>query len=220
MPVKEANIIQILNHSSLKELSAISSALLPDERLSDEGSYWHISNKYYSARVRLSLEGSSPGGVILYLSGPQEKKFDELSVLNNYEDSEVRLIVVDGVPEDFLSRAFMSAIPSAGWELVDLSEEEEEEDEGLCGKSGLGRVAEALQTVAWESYSKDGENGKEEDLESFEKLFAQLASFKSTANSLSDDERKKYTENVIKSFWRAMGGDEEEIAGLSDEEEQ
>ncbi|XP_033121837.1 alpha- and gamma-adaptin-binding protein p34-like [Anneissia japonica] len=55
--------------------------------------------------------------------------------------------------------------------------------------------------------------------ESFEHLFARMASMKEKANSLPPGERKKYAEQVAIAFWKAIGGDEDEINGLSDEDE-
>ncbi len=36
------------------------------------------------------------------------------------------------------------------------------------------------------------------------------------AERLPPDQRKRYAEKVAMSFWRAIGGDEDEIDGLSD----
>lgn len=38
------------------------------------------------------------------------------------------------------------------------------------------------------------------------------------AASLPLEERKKYAEKVVVSFWKAIGGDEDEIEGLSDDD--
>ncbi|XP_040573283.1 alpha- and gamma-adaptin-binding protein p34 [Lepeophtheirus salmonis] len=228
MPSKEPNFVQIINHSQLKDLQSITSALLPQEELSNDGSLWRISNKYYSASVKLTLqpkEESSPNdppAVLVYID-KSISNFDETQVLKDFPNAEVRLIVAQE-PNSSCSSEFIAAIPCSGWELVDLSEKEEE----LGGSVGLPRVAEALQTVAWDpgEITKDTKSNKEEsireqekEMESFEKLFNQFAALKSHSNSLSGDERKRYTEKVVTSFWRAMGGDEEEIAGLSSDEE-
>ncbi|KAL4227850.1 hypothetical protein ACF0H5_013288 [Mactra antiquata] len=52
------------------------------------------------------------------------------------------------------------------------------------------------------------------DGESFEKLFEKFAQMKDKANSLPMSERKKYAENVAIAFWKAIGGDEDEIGDL------
>jgi len=55
------------------------------------------------------------------------------------------------------------------------------------------------------------------DEESFEALFAKFASLKERASHLYGEDRKKYAEKVAIAFWKAMGGEEDEIAGLDDE---
>lgn len=54
------------------------------------------------------------------------------------------------------------------------------------------------------------------DNESFEELFQKLAVMKERASSLPATERKDYAEKVAIAFWRALGGSEEEIAGLGE----
>lgn len=51
---------------------------------------------------------------------------------------------------------------------------------------------------------------------SFEELFSKFAEMKETAASLPPDQRKAYAEKVTIAFWRAIGGDEGEIAGIGD----
>lgn len=48
----------------------------------------------------------------------------------------------------------------------------------------------------------------------FEELYAKFASLKGQAMSLTGDERKKFAEEVVSQFWRAMGQDEAELGGL------
>jgi len=51
---------------------------------------------------------------------------------------------------------------------------------------------------------------------SFEELFGRFAEMKEKADSLPPDQRKAYAENITMAFWRAIGGDEGEIAGIGD----
>ncbi|XP_038077867.1 alpha- and gamma-adaptin-binding protein p34-like [Patiria miniata] len=50
--------------------------------------------------------------------------------------------------------------------------------------------------------------------ESFEGLFARMAAMKERAAGLSGEERKRYAEKVAVSFWKALGGDDDEVEGL------
>ncbi|XP_071794536.1 alpha- and gamma-adaptin-binding protein p34-like [Asterias amurensis] len=51
--------------------------------------------------------------------------------------------------------------------------------------------------------------------ESFEELFSKMAAMKERASAMTGDDRKKYAEQVAVAFWRALGGDEEEVDGLA-----
>jgi len=54
----------------------------------------------------------------------------------------------------------------------------------------------------------------EPDDESFEELFTKLKDMKDHAATLPDSQRKSYAEQVALAFWKAMGGDDDEVLGL------
>ncbi|XP_070763972.1 alpha- and gamma-adaptin-binding protein p34 isoform X2 [Enoplosus armatus] len=55
------------------------------------------------------------------------------------------------------------------------------------------------------------------DVDNFERLFTKLKEMKDKASSLPHEQRKVHAEKVAKAFWMAIGGDEDEIDGLSSE---
>ncbi|KAK6475018.1 alpha- and gamma-adaptin-binding protein p34-like isoform X1 [Huso huso] len=57
------------------------------------------------------------------------------------------------------------------------------------------------------------------DVENFERLFSKLKEMKDKAVTLPHDQRKLHAEKVAKAFWMAIGGDEDEIQGLSSEDD-
>nr|XP_022329627.1 alpha- and gamma-adaptin-binding protein p34-like [Crassostrea virginica] len=57
---------------------------------------------------------------------------------------------------------------------------------------------------------------EEEEEESFEQLFSKFKLMKEKAESLPQDQKKKYAEKVTIAFWKAIGGDEDELGDLSD----
>uniref|UniRef100_A0A8D0L8W2 Alpha and gamma adaptin binding protein n=1 Tax=Sphenodon punctatus TaxID=8508 RepID=A0A8D0L8W2_SPHPU len=59
----------------------------------------------------------------------------------------------------------------------------------------------------------------EGDLENFERLFSKLKEMKDKAASLPHEQRKLHAEKVAKAFWMAIGGDRDEIEGLSSDED-
>ncbi|XP_061856368.1 alpha- and gamma-adaptin-binding protein p34 isoform X1 [Colius striatus] len=56
-------------------------------------------------------------------------------------------------------------------------------------------------------------------LENFERLFSKLKEMKDKAATLPHEQRKLHAEKVAKAFWMAIGGDRDEIEGLSSDEE-
>ncbi|XP_025896322.1 alpha- and gamma-adaptin-binding protein p34 [Nothoprocta perdicaria] len=59
----------------------------------------------------------------------------------------------------------------------------------------------------------------EGDVENFERLFSKLKEMKDKAATLPHEQRKLHAEKVAKAFWMAIGGDRDEIEGLSSDEE-
>ncbi|XP_049634241.1 alpha- and gamma-adaptin-binding protein p34 isoform X1 [Suncus etruscus] len=57
------------------------------------------------------------------------------------------------------------------------------------------------------------------DVENFERLFSKLKEMKDKAATLPHEQRKVHAEKVAKAFWMAIGGDRDEIEGLSSDEE-
>jgi len=80
-----------------------------------------------------------------------------------------------------------------------------------------------LDDINWgalltDSVETDATNQSEADLEveEFERLFMKLKVMKDKAETLPEAERRQYAEKVAVSFWKAVGGDEDEILGLDD----
>ncbi|XP_061451896.1 alpha- and gamma-adaptin-binding protein p34 [Rhineura floridana] len=59
----------------------------------------------------------------------------------------------------------------------------------------------------------------EGDPENFERLFSKLKEMKEKAATLPHEQRKLHAEKVAKAFWMAIGGDRDEIEGLSSDED-
>ncbi|KAM4747860.1 alpha- and gamma-adaptin-binding protein p34 [Rhinophrynus dorsalis] len=59
----------------------------------------------------------------------------------------------------------------------------------------------------------------EGDLENFSRLFTKLQEMKDKAASLPHEQRKLHAEKVAKAFWMAIGGDQDEIEGISSDED-
>uniref|UniRef100_A0A670ZI08 Alpha and gamma adaptin binding protein n=2 Tax=Pseudonaja textilis TaxID=8673 RepID=A0A670ZI08_PSETE len=59
----------------------------------------------------------------------------------------------------------------------------------------------------------------EGDIENFERLFSKLKEMKEKAAILPHEQRKLHAEKVAKAFWMAIRGDQDEIEGLSSDED-
>ncbi|XP_075063687.1 alpha- and gamma-adaptin-binding protein p34 [Mixophyes fleayi] len=59
----------------------------------------------------------------------------------------------------------------------------------------------------------------EGDLENYGRLFSKLQEMKDKAATLPHEQRKLHAEKVAKAFWMAIGGDRDEIEGISTDEE-
>uniref|UniRef100_A0A8C6XMF8 Alpha and gamma adaptin binding protein n=1 Tax=Naja naja TaxID=35670 RepID=A0A8C6XMF8_NAJNA len=59
----------------------------------------------------------------------------------------------------------------------------------------------------------------EGDIENFERLFSKLKEMKEKAATLPHEQRKLHAEKVAKAFWMAIRGDQDEIEGLSSDED-
>ncbi|XP_044255824.1 alpha- and gamma-adaptin-binding protein p34-like [Tribolium madens] len=119
-----------------------------------------------------------------------------------------------------------------GFELIELYPGSQICDQDIIEeKIGVERVIEALQTHTWTNLNmKNQENdvNKKNDsvvelceefltseaVDDFSDLFAQLNMMKESLQSLPMNQRKQCAEQVVTAFWRAIGGDEEEIADV------
>jgi len=53
----------------------------------------------------------------------------------------------------------------------------------------------------------------------FEQLFSQFAAMKEIASTLTGDQRRKHAEKVTMAFWKAIGGDDDELADIIDSDD-
>jgi len=63
-------------------------------------------------------------------------------------------------------------------------------------------------------------DSSEDGQEAFEKLFEKLQVMKESAGSMPATDRKKYAEQITLQFWQAIGGNQEEIEGLSEDDSE
>ncbi|KAH9370221.1 hypothetical protein HPB48_007442 [Haemaphysalis longicornis] len=128
-------------------------------------------------------------------------------------------------------------------ELIETQPDEDDDEEDA---TGVKRIVEALHAHPWPQLEMKGNTANDqssslatgdseeasrdfklfseamatdgEDM-SFEELFAKFKDMKVQADKLSGEDRKKFAEKVAIQFWRAFGGEDDEVCGLSSEDE-
>lgn len=160
----------------------------------------------------------------------------------NDANPEIKLLLLNSEQSEYETE-FLEWCIDHEFEFVKLKSSdsgESDESNGLMGESeGFARILGALECHMWPyRIMKDDKPEKQAsetynvvdtaltDLESmmegdeiggdFEGMFANMNKIKEVAGQLPDEERKKFAENVALSFWRAMGGDDDEVGGVGD----
>ncbi|XP_023015893.1 alpha- and gamma-adaptin-binding protein p34 [Leptinotarsa decemlineata] len=129
-----------------------------------------------------------------------------------------------------------------GFEFIELfptnNQNDESEEDLIKEKFGVDRVVEALHSHTWSNLvmkvrDKSNENigsnkesrtsndvlNKEnflpdDDVDDFTELFSQLHMMKDSLQSMPMSQRKQCAEHMVTAFWKAMGGEEEELFDL------
>lgn len=119
-----------------------------------------------------------------------------------------------------------------GYELIELYPQDlpvKDEDELIEEKHGIDRIIEVLQAHVWPNLTmkdkkkkrvdnQDTSNASDElcddGSDDFIEIFAQLQMMKESIQSMPLQEKKQCAEQVVTAFWKAIGGDDEEIADI------
>ncbi|XP_055218677.1 alpha- and gamma-adaptin-binding protein p34 isoform X2 [Gorilla gorilla gorilla] len=208
---------------------------------------WTIDNKYYSADINLCVVpnkflvtaeiAESVQAFVVYFDSTQKSGLDSVSSWLPLAEAwlpEVMILVCDRVSEDGINRQKAQEwCIKHGFELVELSPEElPEEDDDFPESTGVKRIVQALNANVWSNVVMKNDPMLDLDIqelaslttgggdvENFERLFSKLKEMKDKAATLPHEQRKVHAEKVAKAFWMAIGGDRDEIEGLSSDEE-
>lgn len=123
-----------------------------------------------------------------------------------------------------------------GYELIELYPSKtvatDKSEHIIAEKTGVERIVEALQAHVWPNLVMKDENvGKcsvsrcnqekkctkeelDDGLDEFADLFQQLHTMKDSIQSMPMQQRRQCAEQMVTAFWKAIGGDEDEIADL------
>uniref|UniRef100_A0A8C5PD50 Alpha and gamma adaptin binding protein n=1 Tax=Leptobrachium leishanense TaxID=445787 RepID=A0A8C5PD50_9ANUR len=127
----------------------------------------------------------------------------------------------------FSSLASMNHVPENSEDLhgdILVSSEGSPEDAAEQGRGSASHCNSQVDTIVDPLMDLDirelaSLTSGDGDLENFSRLFTKLQEMKDKAASLPHEQRKLHAEKVAKAFWMAIGGDQDEIEGLSSGEE-
>lgn len=177
--------------------------------------------------------------LIVLMDSNKQSGLDDLKVWENLEnDSEpdVKLLITNYCTNEtkITRNQALEWCLKRGYELIELypskNPENNSEDEIIKEKTGVERIIEALQAHVWSNLVMKEKRPKEtntsnnlagldnfltdEGVDDFSELFQQLNVMKENIESMPAQQRKQCAEQVVTAFWRAIGGDEEEILDL------
>lgn len=163
-----------------------------------------------------------------------------LPFLNEY-GPEIKILLCKNCPDESdegcNKRTAQEWCVNKGFELVELEPiiDEDDVDDDFPETTGVKRIIQALNAHVWPNLVMKTENSKpreelenvrnefclEESLEElleneddFGQLFSQLSEMKARVTALSGSDRKAAAEQVVKAFWKAMGGDDDELLDI------
>ena len=126
-------------------------------------------------------------------------------------------------PEKIGFERVREALHTNMWPNMESAQESKISQAVTGHRNGHDHPVELKQASACETEGAEGQDrketnsllgGGESDLQNFEELFGKLHDMKLHAQSLSDEGRKEYAEQVTIAFWKAMGMNDDEISGL------
>jgi hypothetical protein len=98
------------------------------------------------------------------------------------------------------------------WRSMCLKSENKTKTQTVVKQEELSKT-EAKMANQTASASKEKESASDEEklADDFDSLLTNLSEMRNKAASMSEEERKTYAEDVVKKFWKAIGGDEEDL---------
>lgn len=202
---------------------------------------WEIDTKYYNANIilhginkeykRTDAFNSMVEALIIHMDSNKDTgllNIDEWSVVEDDCQPDVKILLCNYCSSDtkITKEKATSWCVKRGYELIELYPQntQTKEDDIIEEKYGIDRIIEVLQAHIWSNLTmKDKDNDKGEEnvslnmsdtLDDFSDLFSQLQMMKESIQSMPIQERKQCAEQMVTAFWKAIGGDDEEIADL------
>lgn len=180
--------------------------------------------------------------LIIHMDTNKETGLDDITLWDSFETDcnlDIKLLVCNYCNDDtkINRNKALEWCLKRGFEFVELypSESTSDEDDDFKEKTGVERIIEALQSHTWSNLvmktkqtisrgktldEKSNPNSVlpesfESDItDNFTELFSQLHVMKDSLQNMPMSQRKQCAEQMVTAFWKALGGEEEELLDL------
>lgn len=203
---------------------------------------WAIDTKYYSANIilnginkeykRTEAFNGTVEALIIHMDSNKESGLHDIEEWHVIEDDcqpDIKILLCNYCSSDtkITKSKAMDWCIKRGYELIELYPQDTQvkEDDIIEEKYGIDRIIEVLHAHVWSNLiMKDQDNKAEtaqnysasitDGCDDFTELFTQLQMMKESIQSMPIQERKQCAEQMVTAFWKAIGGDDEEIADI------
>jgi hypothetical protein len=192
----------------------------------DKSTKLNISTKYYETVIDLNLiendlnkiEKDTPtDGLILYFD---ENNFKKLNFLEEFlKEKHLKLILIENLEKFQDKQELVDFSEENDFCLIDLSVKDEEEN-------GVDELLNALYCHEWccmnrnentsSSLAAAPANSTNENVDEFENILLNLQDFRLKASKMESNQRKVFAQEIVTKFWNSIGGNGDELEGLSD----
>ena len=200
-------------------------------KIDNESNQMKISTKYYETEISLNYidsdlskidKDSAYDGLLVYLS-ETNRNLNQLHLEDCLKEKHLKLIILENLNSFTNKNEINSFTDEHDFTLIDLSTADEDEN-------GIDELINSLYVHEWSIMNKvkliDAEkeektsassSSKEKDSpEEFENILLNLQDFRLKASQMEPNQRKTFAQEIVTKFWNSIGGDDEELDGLSD----
>ena len=190
-----------------------------------------ISTKYYETVIDLSFiendfnqieKDSSTDGLIAYFD--ENNFYKRINILEEYlKEKHLKLIIIENLEKFSKKNELVELSEENDFSLIDLSATDEDEnsvDELInilyCHEWSVMNKIENKSNNASSVIQPQTSSSSKENEDEFENILVNLQDFRLKASKMEPTERKLFAQEIVTKFWSSIGGDGDELEGLSD----
>ena len=236
-------LFQVLNHKHEKKKETNDKNTI---EIKSNNSTMNIFTKYYETIVNLNFINNistqlndQTNGLVIYFDDNQkfledlEEKKEILKSLS--AEKYLKLILVENL-NSLTNKTMLDKLTDEhDFNIIELNLQNEDKDQEEEEEDSVEELINALFVHEWPIMKKVGEiaqqninvestEGKagiataaeEENNEKFEDILSNLHEMRAKALNMDPNERKLFAQDLVTKFWNSIGGDPDELEGLSD----